>query len=64
MRRPPSWTLLLAGIAFALSIGPAAGAAPARKDPRDQSELAGLQWRNLGPYRGGRVTAVAGRAVL
>jgi photosystem II stability/assembly factor-like uncharacterized protein len=26
----------------------------------DQSLLKGLQWRSIGPYRGGRVTAVAG----
>ncbi|MEK7329910.1 MAG: glycosyl hydrolase, partial [Candidatus Eisenbacteria bacterium] len=29
-------------------------------DPFDQSQLAGLEWRNIGPYRGGRVTAVTG----
>ena len=26
----------------------------------DQSLLKGLQWRSIGPYRGGRSTAVAG----
>jgi hypothetical protein len=29
-------------------------------DPFDQSRLGGLMWRNIGPYRGGRVTAVTG----
>ena len=29
-------------------------------DPLDQSQLTGLEWRSIGPYRGGRVTAVAG----
>ena len=38
-------------------VSPAHGAT---KDALDQSNLAGLQWRNVGPFRGGRVTAVAG----
>src|SRR5512137_1427744 len=29
-------------------------------DPLDQRQLAGLQWRNIGPFRGGRVTAATG----
>jgi photosystem II stability/assembly factor-like uncharacterized protein len=29
-------------------------------DPFDQRQLAGLEWRNVGPYRGGRVTAATG----
>jgi hypothetical protein len=29
-------------------------------DPFDQKQLAGLEWRSIGPYRGGRVTAVTG----
>ncbi len=28
----------------------------------DEATFAGLQWRNIGPYRGGRVTAVSGVA--
>jgi Sortilin, neurotensin receptor 3, len=32
----------------------------ARVDPYDQRQLAGLQWRNIGPFRGGRVTAATG----
>ncbi|HTX36249.1 MAG TPA: hypothetical protein VME43_14565, partial [Bryobacteraceae bacterium] len=31
--------------------------APAQVDPR---LYAGLQWRNIGPFRGGRITAVSG----
>ena len=47
----------------ALATPATAGAAPARapgSDPLDQRQLAGLEWRNIGPYRGGRVTAVTG----
>ena len=53
--------------AAALSIGAvapekksrAAPAAPAR-DAVDRDLLRGLEWRNIGPHRGGRVVAVAG----
>ena len=34
--------------------------AHAQQKGYDQSLLKGLQWRSIGPYRGGRVTAVAG----
>ena len=34
--------------------------ATAKADPLDQSQLAALAWRNIGPYRGGRVTAATG----
>jgi len=34
--------------------------AAAVADPLDQSQLAGMAWRCIGPYRGGRVTAVTG----
>jgi photosystem II stability/assembly factor-like uncharacterized protein len=58
------WTLalLLAGLAGAGMTHSATGAAkPAGPaDPFDQRQLAGLEWRSIGPYRGGRVTAVAG----
>jgi hypothetical protein len=33
---------------------------PHAADALDQSQLAGLEWRNIGPFRGGRVTAVTG----
>jgi len=51
------------GLAFVgvLSIGVAAFA-PARRLTVDPSLLAGLQWRNVGPFRAGRVAAVAGVA--
>jgi photosystem II stability/assembly factor-like uncharacterized protein len=59
---------VLAGGLF--SAGSVAAATPARTpaksakasavDPFDQSQLAGLEWRCIGPYRGGRVDAVAG----
>jgi len=38
----------------------AAKSGAAAPDPLSPSGLAGLHWRNIGPYRGGRVTAVAG----
>ncbi len=60
MRRPPMWILPLAALVVAFDVAPPASSAPARNDPRVQSALAGLQWRNIGPFRGGRVTAVAG----
>ncbi len=31
-----------------------------KADPYDASQLAGLEWRCIGPYRGGRVVAVTG----
>src|ERR1041385_7643745 len=39
-------------------IAQAKGAAPAA--PTDSLLLGGLSWRNIGPWRGGRVTTVAG----
>src|SRR5262249_23747771 len=59
-----SWTLTL--LLGALATCPVAIAATdatkssGASDPFDQSQLTGLEWRNLGPYRGGRVTAVTG----
>src|SRR5215475_10884317 len=35
-------------------------AAPAQQNKYDPSLLKGLQWRSIGPFRGGRSTAVAG----
>ncbi len=50
--------------ARATTPGSAASARPERSgSPRDLADpllLRGLQWRNVGPYRGGRVTAVTG----
>ena len=51
---------LLALLVLAAPAGSAAKPRPtktAKADPFDQRQLAGLQWRNIGPYRGGRVTA-------
>jgi len=39
---------------------PKAKAAAHATDPLDQAQLQGLTWRCIGPYRGGRVTAVTG----
>ena len=58
-RRLSALVLLIASLAA----GRADAAAPKNPiavDPFDQSQLAGLEWRCVGPYRGGRVTAVTG----
>src|SRR5262245_56718046 len=47
--------LLLAPIA-----SPADRRPPTATASLDEKQLAGLQWRNVGPFRGGRVVAVAG----
>jgi photosystem II stability/assembly factor-like uncharacterized protein len=43
-----------------LSIGVPSARVEAQQRGYDQGLLKGLQWRSIGPYRGGRVTAVAG----
>lgn len=48
---------LLAALLLSLTTASAAPAAPAAADP---SLLQGLNWRLIGPFRGGRVLAVAG----
>jgi len=55
--RPACWGLVFAGM---LGLASAAWAQP---DPAAQISpnlYAGLEWRNVGPFHGGRVTAVAG----
>lgn len=57
--------LVFAGAAPAVQAAlakPVARPAAAAPDPYDQRQLAALEWRNIGPFRGGRVTAVAGVA--
>lgn len=49
---------LLYMFAICLSLGVAA--LPAAAQQFDQSAFAGLQWRMIGPFRGGRVNAVSG----
>ncbi len=39
---------------------PSKAAAPATAPQFDSASLAALQWRNIGPFRGGRVVAVTG----
>ncbi|MEO5617718.1 MAG: glycosyl hydrolase, partial [Candidatus Eisenbacteria bacterium] len=54
-------TLLGAMLALALAVNAAlAKSAANAADAFDQSQLAALEWRNIGPSRGGRVTAVTG----
>jgi photosystem II stability/assembly factor-like uncharacterized protein len=45
--------------AFLLALGPQ-GVLGQGSDGYDESLFSALEWRNIGPYRGGRVTAVAG----
>ena len=53
--------LVLAALMPTLAIAaPAAKSSTKSTDPFDQSRYQGLEWRNLGPARGGRVTAVTG----
>ncbi|HQT94182.1 MAG TPA: hypothetical protein PK435_06090 [Thermoanaerobaculaceae bacterium] len=55
-------TGLIAAAAIALAVCALAGNAPANveKEKSFSDRLAGLEFRCIGPYRGGRVTAVAG----
>lgn len=59
-------TRLISGPLALATLGLAAVAllafAPARRVTVEPSMLAGLQWRNVGPFRSGRVAAVAGVA--
>lgn len=53
--------LLLAAALTAPALAAAQPAAAPAPPPRfDSASLAALQWRNIGPFRGGRVVAVAG----
>ena len=58
-------SLALAAVGFAFDNGKththgANTALGARRGPVDESVLSGLVWRNIGPFRGGRVSAVSG----
>src|SRR5205807_9892977 len=46
-----------AAILLALTIG---AAAPFARDPMPPRLLSGLHWRNIGPYRAGRLAAIPG----
>ena len=48
-------------VALALSLlAPAALAAQERAAPYDTTVFRAMQWRNIGPFRGGRVNGVTG----
>ncbi len=51
---------VLSGAPRFTGYGPTAAAGAATYPTVDQSFLAALEWRPIGPFRGGRVTAVAG----
>ncbi len=55
-------TAFLAALALCLAVAAPAAVAPAATDkpPTFSDQLAGMEFRCIGPYRGGRVTAVAG----
>ena len=53
-RRFPGFALLL------VTLGTFAAHAPRAHPPVEPSLLSGLAWRNLGPFRGGRISAVSG----
>ncbi len=62
-RRLVLLSTLLAGLTAGLGAqnAPPPRPAPDEKPPQfDSASLAALQWRNIGPFRGGRVVAVAG----
>jgi photosystem II stability/assembly factor-like uncharacterized protein len=62
MRRPPAPSTVLTVIALVLLVPPVAGqsrTAPATLAV-DSIRFNGLSWRSVGPWRGGRVTTVAG----
>lgn len=54
--------LSASGLALALAIAGASGVAAAPAPPSSADDLSALEWRNIGPFRGGRATAVAGVA--
>jgi photosystem II stability/assembly factor-like uncharacterized protein len=56
--RIPDWGVRIAGL-LALAVGVQAQPAPP-PHPYGAALLKALHWRSIGPYRGGRVTAVAG----
>ncbi len=64
-RTSRSVTILCLLFAFVLSSSPVRGQGRPAEGPlqpasKDSDLLKPLQWRSIGPYRGGRVTAVAG----
>jgi photosystem II stability/assembly factor-like uncharacterized protein len=52
--------LALAGVPLFAPLARGAEPTPPKGPAIDPAQLAGLEWRTIGPYRGGRVTAVAG----
>ena len=58
MRTP--YALRAAGLMAAVLSLAAGPPAPAPGDAADRSLLQGLEWRNAGPHRGGRVVAATG----
>src|SRR5262249_41175337 len=54
--------LAVASVLAAESRPAGSSKAPASSAAYDKTLLQGLQWRSIGPYRGGRVTAVTGVA--
>src|SRR5215510_3104848 len=51
---------LVASFVLLVLLATLLNAAPAQENKYAPSLLKGMQWRSIGPYRGGRSTAVAG----
>src|SRR6185312_2490622 len=56
VRRVAGWLALLAAACMALAMSPRAASA----QPYDANLISGMQWRLIGPFRGGRTVGVAG----
>ena len=54
-----SWSIVWLGGVSAAGLFVSPGVATGQRSP-DVTGLAGLEWRNVGPFRGGRATAIAG----
>ncbi|HMM34229.1 MAG TPA: hypothetical protein PKA62_05780 [Thermoanaerobaculia bacterium] len=60
MRFAPAFLAFLLASDALPALAATASEAPASKETSFESRLAGMRFRNIGPFRGGRVTAVAG----
>lgn len=58
--RPPFFLTGLLGLFLAFSYGLTAQASQPEKPPVDSEFYEGMEWRNIGPYRGGRSLGAAG----
>src|SRR5579862_2490587 len=59
-KSPAGWTNMVSRNATLLSLGLSAIFVSSAYTASAQRDLSGLMWRNLGPFRGGRVASVGG----